>query len=170
MIDYLLFKKIENYAIEHLKSSNDYYLKRKQNKDKIFLHILRGKIAEFNCYFQLLNLGYMLDPPDLKIYTTHKSTFSDLIIKGKNNVFYLNPKYVHVKSISKETWNNPKFPKSFLIQKNDKIVLNPSENHFFSVLVQESLIDYRFERWIKTTEANYQPTIMDMPSKWAVFL
>lgn len=169
MIDYKLFKEIEEYAIGHLESSRSYYLKRKQNPDKIFHHILRGKIAEFNCYFNLKEKKYILEKPDLNIYqSSQKSTDADLVINGFNGSIYSEPKFIHVKSISKQIWENKNLPRGFLIQRNDKIVISPKQNHFFCVLVQRSLVDYRLEKWIKTTEAEYKPTLWDMPTKWIV--
>jgi len=143
MIDYDLFKNIEQYAEQHFKSSIEHYKKGYtyiKNERKIFDFILNGKIAEYNLYFHLKNENFILNEPDLKIYTTGKSFDSDLIILGKENeLFQENEKiHIHVKGITKKTYEN--FGSSFLLQKNDPIVIDQKnekyKNHYFAALHQ----------------------------------
>ena len=151
-MDYETFKKIEVYAKEHTESSIGYYKKRNSNTQNIFMNCLDGKIAEFNCYYELLSQGYILDLPDLEIHSD-KNYNSDLVVYGKHDKIFDEVKYIHVKSVSTKTF--AKIGISFLMEKNDPIVINPKENHFICVMIQKNLVEYFLHTWLKTTEINY---------------
>ena len=132
---------------------------------------MRGKIAEFCNYFSLREAGYILEcEPDLKIQTgSNKSYDSDLVVLGKNNILYEEKKYVHVKSISLDTYN--KYGASFLVESNDPITINPKPNHYFSVMLQESFLVYKFHRWLNSCDVEYKaPRLKQLISKKAVYL
>jgi hypothetical protein len=167
-IDYDIFKNIEAYALKHFESSKQLYTARKQNMKKAFNDILRGKIAEYNCYYQLQSKGYILDKPDLNIYTHTKCYDADLIILGKGDKIYEQPKHIHVKSISRDSYE--KYGASFLIEANDPVVLNPEPDHYFSVLLEESFLIYNFYMWLPCTEVEYGDPVMNLPTKKAVYL
>jgi len=170
MISYDLFKDIENYAIRHTESSKDLYTKRNQNIDRIFINCLNGKIAEFACYNSMVSAGYILEnKPDLQIHSaSNKSHEADLICIGKNKTIYENKRHIHIKSVSMETY--AKYGASFLVEKNNRLINNPDTNHYYSVLLQTSLTDYKFYRWINTCDVTYQNPRKLMASKLAVYL
>lgn len=171
MINYDLFKEIELYANRHVESSKDYYLSRNQNPDKMFIQIFRGKIAEYCCYFSMKQAGYILEnEPDLKIYSeANKSYDADLICIGKNNKLYDVERHIHIKSVSRK--NFLAFGASFLVQKNDRIVSHPQDNHYYSVMLEQSLTHYTFYAWLNSCEVNYQPPKnSNLYSKLAVYI
>lgn len=170
MIDYDLFKSIENYARLHTESSAELYQARNENKDRIFYNILRGKIAEFCCYYSMKNAGYILEaPPDLVIYSQHKKSHNaDLICIGKDDIFYDIKRYIHIKSVSRETYD--KIGASFLVENNNPLIKNPKENHYYSLLLQHSLTHYTFIKWLCSTEARYEaPKNKNLTTKLAVY-
>ena len=148
MITYSLFKKIEKYAKAHSESSRENYLQRNTNTSNIFENCLRGKLAEYSCYFSMYRAGYILQSePDLKIYEpSEKSYDADLVCIGKHKEIYDAPRLIHVKAIGVKTF--AKFGASFLVEKNDPLVFNPQPNNFISVMLQEDLINYRFYKWL----------------------
>lgn len=166
MIDYDLFKNIENYANLHLESSYSFYKSLNQNTNKLFYYILRGKIAEWCCYFYLKNLNYILNEPDMKIYKENKTFDADLVIDGKDNVYYLEKIYLHVKSVKKS--NYEKYGPAFLIEKNDPIVTSPKKNHFFAVMLQKSLTDYELYKKLDVRSVKYINPEVNLPTKWKV--
>lgn len=170
MIDYKLFKKIEKYAQLHSQSSIDHYRKRNQNTDKILINCIAGKIGEFECYYSMINAGYKIkSPPDLAIYPDDdKSHAADMICVGKNDILYENEKHIHIKTVSFNTFKN--YGISFLIEANDRLVKYPKDNHFYSVMIEESLTSYRFGKWICSTDVIWMPPKMNLPSKLACYL
>ena len=165
-IDYDTFKNIEAYAIRHYESSKELYNFRGQKN--LLSDILRGKIAEFNAYYQLIAKGYILDKPGLEIRVSSACYDADLIVIGKNKTIYDKPRHVHVKSVSKLT--NERYGASFLIEKNDPIVHKPKPNHYYCVLLEESFLVYNFLAWIDVRDAKYGNPKMKLPTKLAVYL
>lgn len=171
MIDYFLFKEIELYANRHVESSRELYKNRNQNEERLFINCLRGKVAEWECYFSMLQANYIMKAePDMKIYSSHNKSYdADLVCIGKDKKYYDSERFIHVKSISQATYK--KIGASFLIQTNDNIVKNPLENHYYSVMLQQSLTHYTFFRWLNTCDAVYsKPRNKNLTSKLAVYL
>jgi len=172
MINYDLFKEIEHYAKRHVESSLEHYKSRNQNQETMFINCLRGKIAEWECFFSMKKEGYILkEKPDMLIYSgSNKSYDADLVCIGKNNSIYEIARHIHVKSISQET--NQRIGASFLVQKNDPLVIHPKDNHYYSVLLQQSLTQYTFHTWLKSTETTYsEPKAKHLAkTKLAVYL
>lgn len=171
MLDYDLFKNIENYANRHLESSKDYYISRNQDPDKMFINIFNGKVAEWCNYFSLKDADYIVEkPPCMQIFSQgSKSYDADLVILGKGKEVFEHKKHVHIKSVLKS--NYEKYGASFLVQKNDPIVINKPDHHFYSVMLQESLTSYRFYKWLDVSQAIYQPPKqLNLHSKLAVYL
>lgn len=161
-IDFDLLCNISEYAKKHLESSKHLYLKRKQNKDKIFQNILSGKIAEYNAYFYLREKNYSLIPPDLEIYNNkNKSHDSDLYIPEKDI-------HIHVKSIN---LNNCKiYGNTFLIEKTDPLYKSPKPNHYYMVMKQRDFINYDVFKWIRSDKCIFSDPINNLPTKKAVYL
>jgi len=170
MINYDLLKEIELYASRHVESSAEYYKSRNQSNDKMFMNCLTGKLAEWECYFSMKKAGYILEkPPCMLIFSQgNKSYDADLVVLGKDKQIYESPKHVHVKSVSSETYK--KYGASFLVQSNDPIVKNPDEHHYYSVMLEVSLTEYKFHKWLSTINAVYKKPITNLPSKLAVYL
>lgn len=168
-INYDLYEEIKLYAQRHFESSKETYAKRNQNTSKIFQDCIRGKVAEFCCYHSMKDQGYILEsPPDLQIYSGHnKSYAADLICIGKDNLLYENPRHIHVKSISRETYD--KYGASILIEKNDPLVYKPDEHHFLSIMLQDSLTAYSFFKWINSVDADWKDPILNLPTKKALY-
>ena len=171
MIDYDLFKEIELYSKRHVESSSSLYKYRGASESKMFIQCLEGKVAEFSCYFSMVEAGYILkNKPDLQIYSEqNKNHNADLICIGKHREIYQHEKHIHVKSISIKTLNS--FGVSFLTQNNDPIFLNPDPNHFYSVMLKVSLSDYKFHKWICSTDVNWgAPKSPYLKSKVAAYI
>jgi len=170
MIDYDLFKNIENYANRHLESSKELYTLRNQSTDKLHMNILNGKIAEYCCYYSMQSAGYILEnKPDLEIYSANNKTHdADLICTGKNDKLYAQPKHIHIKSVSLDTYK--KYGASFLVEKSNKLIKYPDENHYYSVMLQESLLVYKFHAWLPTLSVRYDNPVNNLPSKLAVYI
>ena len=171
-INYDLYEEIKLYAKRHTESSLDHYKSRNQNVDNIYINCLRGKLAEWCCYYSMQKAGYILkDKPDMMIYSeNNKSYDADLICTGKDKELYDQERHIHVKSISLDSYQ--KYGASFLIQKNDDIVNNPKPNHYFSVMLQQSLTEYFFHKWINSCDVSYSEPRMSALSatKYAVYL
>jgi hypothetical protein len=168
MIDYDLLKNIEQYAKNHLESSRNFLVKKRNASEKNILdNILSGKIAEYNLYFHLLERNYILNEPDLKIYNKGKSYDSDLIILGKNNKFYETPSNLHIKAIS--AFSLKQYGNSFLVQKNNPHVINHKKlkNDWYVTLQQKSFLVYDNVKFLNLPNAEYQE-IKQFPSKWKV--
>jgi hypothetical protein len=172
MLLYDEFKAIEDYAKKHADSSAEHYKSRNQSIDRIFLQCLNGKLAEFFCYYSMKEVGYILEnKPDLTILSPeNKSHDADLICLGRFKEIYDNPKYIHIKSVSFENYN--KYGTSFLIEKNNPTVLNPHPDHFYSIMLQcnNSFASYKFHRWICSTDIEWKPPRMNLPTKLAAYL
>jgi hypothetical protein len=170
MVDYDLFINIQKYALAHAESSASHYQSRNQSTDKMFMNCLTGKLAEWCNYQSLIEAGYILEkPPCMLIFSQgNKSYDADLVVLGKDKQIYDSPKHVHVKSVSSETYK--KYGASFLVQANDPIVKNPDEHHYYSVMLQVSLTEYKFHKWLSTINAVYKKPITNLPSKLAVYL
>ena len=168
-IDYDTFKNIEAYALRHYENSKEIYASRGQNLKKLFNDIIRGKVAEYNAYYQLIEKNYILNKPELEIKTNTACYDADLIIIGKDKEVYDNAKHVHVKSVSKDSYE--KYGASFLIEKNDPIVSRPDEHehHYYCVLVERSFLVYDFLHWIDVREVKYSAPKMNLPTKYAVY-
>ena len=168
MISYELFKEIELYATRHAESSSSYYLKSGRSQNQIMLNCLNGKIAEYCCYFSMIKAGYIIkNEPDLKI-TQEKSHDPDLICIGKNKIIYQEEKNIHVKSILVS--NFEKYGASFLVSKSDPMVINPTDQDFYSVMLQENLLSYRFFSWIPSKSAKYTQPATNLPNNLAVHI
>ena len=159
-ITYSLFKEIERYAKRHSESSKDHYSKRNQNTSNIFENCLRGKMAEYCCYYSMIKAGYILqNEPDLKIFEqSEKSYDADLVCIGKGKEIYDVPRYIHVKSVSAESF--AKFGASFLIESNDELVRSPQENHYISVMLQMDLINYEFYKWLDAKQVIWDKPVL----------
>lgn len=170
MIDYDLLKEIQLYASRHTESSKQHYQTRNQNTDKIFINCFNGKAAEWCNYFSLLDADYIVDkPPCMRIFSNgNKSHDADLIITGKGKLLFDKPKHVHIKSVTKA--NYEKYGISFLVEKNDPIVINPDPDHFYSVMLQVSLLDYRFHTWINSCDVEWKKPVTSLPSKLACYI
>ena len=170
MIDYSLFKRIEDYAIQHAGSSLRVYAQRNQNLNSIVINCIRGKVAEYCCYFSMIEAGYILESePDLKIYEESKKSYdADLICIGKDGVMYDEKRHIHVKSVSRETYN--RYGASVLIESNDPIVKYPEHNHYFSIMLQHSLTHYTFYKWLNSFDCEWKDPILNLPSKRALYL
>ena len=170
MISYDLFINIQKYALAHAESSASHYQSRNQNTDMIFTNCFNGKVAEWSNYYSLLDAGYIVEkPPCMLIFSqANKSHDADLIILGKDKLVYDDPKHIHIKSVTLETFN--KWGASFLIEKNNKLVNNPDANHYYSVMLQQQLTHYVFHKWICTLDVKYGAPKMNLPTKLAVYL
>ena len=170
MIDYDLFKEIERYAKRHAESSKQMYASRNQNLNNSIVNCLRGKIAEYECYFSMKEAGYILErEPDLRIYSeSGKSYEPDLVCIGKNNFIYPEKRYIHVKSISRQTYT--KYGASVLCEARDPILLQPEPNHFFSIMLQHSLTHYTFYKWLNSCDCEWKDPILNLPTKKALYL
>lgn len=159
-ITYSLFKNIENYAKLHTESSKEYYSKRNQDTSKLFEHCFRGKMAEYCCYFSMIKAGYIIqNEPDLKILEqSEKSYDADLVCIGKGKEIYDSPRYIHVKSVSAESF--ARFGASFLIESCDELVHSPKENHYISVMLEIDLINYEFYKWLDATQIKWDKPIL----------
>jgi len=150
VIDFDLLNEISEYSKTHVESSKEYYAGRNQSHDYIFRQILNGKIAEFSAYYYLKAKGYKLSPPDLKHYDNHeKSHSADLIANNKT--------HLHVKSITKDSLD--KYGVSFLVEKNDPQVKNPTEDNFYVICIQENFLHYRVHSFIASKDVKWKPPI-----------
>lgn len=170
VVDYELYKQLESYAQKHFESSKQVYLSRNQNLAKAYSDILRGKVAEFCAYFKLKELGYTLTPPDIAVYKAeHKSHDADLVVTAKKGEENFKPIYLHVKSVSLETF--AKYGASFLVEKTDPLVKQPRAQHYYCVMVQESDYHYNFYKFLKSEEVEYlPPKLSRLTTKLAVYL
>ena len=106
-----------NFANESANSSASKYKQRKQsNISKIKNDIFIGKVAEYSVYNYYMSKGFKVTPPDVKIYhAKNKSYDADLKILDKD--YQIHVKSHFVKSL---------FPPSWVFQKIDPLVTNPS--------------------------------------------
>lgn len=164
MIDFDTLLRINKYAEEHTNSSFEFYSNRTSNLDKTvaFQHCLKGKIAEFNLYYYLIERGYELNPPDLAIYSHHKKTYeSDLYVPKSDT-------YLHVKSIGFSS--QKKYGLSIVFEKKDPLVSNPKSNHYIVPMIEMSFLEYRVHSFINAPNASFAPTITPQSTKCAIYL
>ena len=131
---------------------------------------MRGKIAEFCAYFHLIENGYILEKPDLAIYDSNNKTHeADLIITGKVGDPDFNTRFVHVKSISQDSFK--KYPPSFLVEANNPLIANPKHDHWYYVLVEQNQYYYKPYKWLNSLKAQYKsPILAKLNTKKAVYL
>ncbi len=116
------FEKCAKFADDVLESNKDLYSYRgesnvmKMKEDNIY-----GKLGEIAAYKYMKKRGFDVNKPDFEIYErVNKSYGADLITKcGKN---------IHVKSQGFKSMM--RYGASWLLQKNDKITRNPTEDDY----------------------------------------
>jgi len=167
MIDYEIYNQIKEYANAHYKNSKDLYEKRNQDPSEIFTYIINGKVAEWCAYESLLEFGYIVDPPCMKILDKKdKSHEADLLVHGKDNILFKEKIHVHVKSVKR--YKKLIFPLSFYIQRSDPLVKRPKENHYFFVMMKEDEYTYYPHKFICSTEADFLDPVGDYPTNYRV--
>lgn len=109
------------FAVNTLETNYTHYQKRGQfNVSKMLNDITQGKLAEVAVYYWLQSRGNKPQEPDFtRLHANQKSYDADIFCNGKK---------LHVKSMSKYRAN--KYGCSFLFQKNDPLVINPSPTDY----------------------------------------
>ena len=122
--DSYTLKRCQLFADYSAGSSADEYARRNQiDLEKIKLDIYRGKVAEYMVYNYLVSRGKSVSMPDLEIYNKHHKSFdADLVSDGVN---------LHVKS----HFVNPRFPVSWVFQKQDKITTEKHSDDYLCLVV-----------------------------------
>jgi len=117
------FDKCKKFAESQLSTSADLYFYRgERNKAKMFEDIVVGKMAEIASYKYLKGLGYEVKKPDFTIYERRNKSF-DADLSTKCGLSF------HVKS--QHTKSVFRYGHSWLLQKSDKLVKEPSKQEFF---------------------------------------
>lgn len=112
-----IIDKCKKFAQERMNDSAAHYRYRgEHNFDKMVEDIIAGTMGEFAVYKYLKSIDMPCTAPDLTIYKARKKSYSaDL----STNSFNIHVKSQSVKSIKR-------YGKSWLFQKSDKIVKDPS--------------------------------------------
>lgn len=116
------FNKCAKFADEQLKTSKSLYQYRGEHRvSKIREDIIFGKLGEVAAYQFLKKRGFSVNKPDFTIYErVNKSFAADLVTEcGKQ---------VHVKSQGFDSMM--RYGASWLLQKSDKLVKNPSKDDY----------------------------------------
>lgn len=117
-----VIEKCEDFAEKRVGGSVDEYKRRGEKRNtKIYQDILLGCAGEFAAYKYLSSCGVRVNKPDLEIYDVKNKSFdADL----------LSPKYTfHVKSQGEQS--RKRYGCSWLLQRRDKVVADPSEHEYF---------------------------------------
>lgn len=105
------------------KSANLYAYRGEARIEKMIEDIIFGTVGEWGAYKYLRKCGVHTSKPDMEIYEKQRKSFSaDLV----NDSFGIN---FHIKSQSTES--KSRYGSSWLLQRRDKIVSNPSELDYF---------------------------------------
>jgi len=114
--------KCNVFSDKVFKSTKDmYFIRGESNFKKIKYDCIIGKLGELAAYTYLNSKGFEVSEPDFKIYTSFEKSYdADLVTKcGKN---------IHVKSQGFKSMM--RYGASWLLQKNDKITRNPTEDDY----------------------------------------
>ncbi len=130
-IDEELYEKCKKFAHDRIgKSSNLYAYRGESNQNKMIEDIVIGTLGEWAIYNHLIELGYKIEEPDMKIYEAKRKSFNaDLQFDEVN---------IHVKSQGVESVK--KYGNSWLLQRSDKVVKTPTEYDIFA-FTNVNLID-----------------------------
>jgi len=123
------FEKCAKFAEEVLESNKDLYSYRgEKNIHKMKEDNIYGKLGEVAAYKYMKKRGFDVNKPDFEIYERiNKSFAADLVTScGKN---------IHVKSQGFKSMM--RYGASWLLQKSDKIVKNPTENDYILMVCIE---------------------------------
>lgn len=102
---------------------------------------LMGKKAEFALYKYLLENGYNVSPPDIKIYEAKEKNFSKdlkIISPITDKVYLFHVKCMRLEDIKK--YNQP----SYLMTKKDDLIRFPNFNDYLGLMVENNRNTYRF--------------------------
>ncbi len=118
-----LYEKCKKFANDRIEISKGLYAYRgENNKDKMVEDIIIGTLGEWGIYEHLTSLGYTVSEPDMVIYENKRKSYSaDLCFDEVN---------IHVKSQGVESVK--KYGNSWLLQRSDKVVKNPTEFDIFA--------------------------------------
>tara|TARA_R110002020_G_scaffold119453_4_gene272563 strand:- start:211 stop:747 length:537 start_codon:yes stop_codon:yes gene_type:complete len=113
----IYYDKALEFAQEVYDTNRDEYERRDQgDRDLVIRQIANGKLAEWGAYIYILSTGSWCTAPDMNIYESYNKSYdADLKTKKYN---------VHVKSIS--SYNLERYGASWVFQKNDPIVTEPT--------------------------------------------
>lgn len=115
-------KTCEDFARKRVKGSKGEYTRRGEaDGKKIQQDIMIGAAGELAAFKYLKECGVLVDKPDFKIYDKNAKSFSADIV-GKKYKF-------HVKSQGIES--QKRYGNSWLLQRTDKVVTDPSEFEYF---------------------------------------
>lgn len=152
-----------NFANESAKSSQANYKQRNQsNLSKIKNDIFLGKVAEYSIYNYYVSKGFKITAPDIQIYQAKNKSFdADLTIIDKNQ-------NIHVKS----HFIKSPFPPSWVFQKTDPLVTNPSPEDIIIMSIinvigeGDAIIEYACN-----LKDKYKPLLKEsLQSKTAIYL
>ncbi len=161
--------KCYKFSYHVTKQTDEYYKKRNQyaSTEKIITDHFIAKLAELYVYYYLANNDYVCSYPDFKItdcldtrYKKH-SFDPDLIVFKGDEKLHIHIKCVRFDSPVKDSW---------LIQENDKCVLNPGENDYFALCVFHSPEKIELKKLILASRIKWQETRNKLPSKRACYL
>lgn len=110
-------------------SANLYRFRGEQNIDKIKEDIVVGALAEIAIAKQLQSRGVEVNEPDFKIYETKQKSFSADLSDG----YYM----FHCKAQSLKSAKT--YGTSFMFQKTDKLLTNPSPRDYLVMAVVDDL-------------------------------
>lgn len=145
-----IIKLCEHFAEKcHITNIDAYYNRNQKNSTKIKRDVFIGKVAEFGVYYILLEHGIPdITFPDINIYQSNKKSFICDLKTNKNNL--------HIKTQTKEF--SKTFGESWLFQKTDPVVSNPSDNDYFvgtqfdedhsevNILLYKKIKDLKFDK------------------------
>jgi len=117
-----IYNKCLEFAHKRIEGSSGLYAYRgEQNRNKMIEDCLIGTLGEWGAHSYLLTKGIKVSEPDLNIYETKRKSFAaDL-----SNADYS----IHVKSQSLKSFK--KYGASWLLQRSDRIVKEPTDKDYF---------------------------------------
>ena len=117
-----IISRVEDFAITRIKGSENLYRYRgESNRDKMIEDVLIGTLGEWASYLYLQRCGILAPEPDMKIYEKRRKSFT-ADLQSDQGLF-------HVKSQGEKSAK--RYGLSWLLQKTDKVIKEPSENEFF---------------------------------------
>jgi hypothetical protein len=145
---------------EYYKSRNNY-----ASTEKLISDHFIAKLAEVYVYHYLTNKDYVCSFPGFEIKQGQDrkkySNDADLIVFKNDKRINVHIKCVRHDCPVKDSW---------LVQANNKCVMDPNENDYFALCVFHSPEDIRIKKFVQARRIKWQATKKNLKSKRACYL
>jgi hypothetical protein len=151
----------DEFAEKVFPTNQDHYKDRNNTTENLKNILSSSKACEYIVYQHLRACNKKCTLPDIKIYKPHEKNYDADLYCYDTNI------HIHVKSVSIESAK--KYGHSWIVQKNDPIVNNPQNNHWYCFVEFTNMKKIRIIGWLNCTKAIYKPTKLNHSSKLAIY-